>query len=165
MNAQGHRGRLGWTGLALALAAGLALWGTAACRSEKAAAPKVKEELSLTALKPVFGEAKDVTSGLADFTESDTGIILSYHFYLTDPTNADRDIARELAPKIRKLYGRFKNVDRVSFEVSLPDQASPDDWNPYVSFSLTRKIVKETAWSDLFDTDLLGSALDVKRTK
>jgi hypothetical protein len=165
MSTQGLRGRLGWTGLALAVAAGLALWGTTACRSEKPAAPQAREELSLAALTPVFGEAKDVTSGLADFTQSDKGIILSYHFYLTDQTSADQDIARELAPKIRKLYGHFKNVDRVSFEVSLPDQASPDDWNPYVSFSLTRKIVKETGWSDLLDNDLLGSALDIKRTK
>lgn len=165
MNTQDHRGRLGWTGLVLAAAAGLALWGTVACRPEKPAAPKAQEELSLASLTPVFGAARDITSGLADFTNSDKGIILSYHFYLTDQTNADQALARELAPKIRKLYDQFKNIDRVSFEVSLPDQASPDDWNPYVSFLLTRKIVKETGWSNLFDTDLLGSARDVKRTR
>jgi len=30
---------------------------------------------------------------------------------------------------------------------------------------MTRKIVKESGWSDLLDTDLLGIALDVKRTE
>jgi len=165
MRTQGHRGTFGATGVGLAVLAGLLLWGAAACRSEKPAAPKAMEMLSLAALTPVFGEARDANSGLADFTQSDKEIILSYHLYLTDQTNADREIARDLAPKVRKLYGRFKNVDRVSFEVSLPDQASPDDWNPYVSFSLTRKIVKETGWSDLLDNDLLAGALDVRRTK
>ncbi|HPW17330.1 MAG TPA: hypothetical protein PLP83_02995 [Candidatus Aminicenantes bacterium] len=167
MNTRRHRGGPGWTipALALAAAAGLALWGTTACRSEREAAPKVREEFSLASLTPVFGEARDANSGLADFTESDQGLILSYHFYLTDRTDADQEIARELAPKIRRLYGRFRNVDRVSFEVSMPDKASPDYWSPYVSFSLTRKIVKRTGWTDLLDTDLLGNALNVRRTR
>jgi hypothetical protein len=162
---QGRREAMRVAGLALAVLAGLAVAGAVACRSEKAAPPKTEEPLSLAALTPFFGEARDTHSGLADFTDTDHGLILSYHFYLTDPANADQEISRDLAPKIRKLYGHFKNVDRVSFEVSLPDQASPDDWNPYVSFSLTRKIVKETGWSDLLDNDLLGGALDVRRTK
>lgn len=165
MNAQRHRGRFGRTGLGLALAAGLVIWSATACRSERTAAAKVREEPSFESLKPVFGQSQDINSGLADFSLSDRGIILSYHFYLTDQANADRDIARELAPKVRKLYGRFPGVDQVSFEVSLPDLASPDEWKPYVAFSLTRKIVKETGWSDLLDTDLLGSAIDVRRTK
>lgn len=165
MNTQGHRGRLDRAYLALVVAAGLAIWGVTACKPEKTGPPKAQEALTREALTPVFGEAKDVSSGLSDFTQSDKGPILSYHFYLADQTNADQEIARELAPKIRKLYGRFKDVDRFSFEVSLPDQASPDNWTPYVSFSLTRKIVKETGWSDLLDTDLLGSALSVRRTR
>jgi hypothetical protein len=150
--------------LGVAIIAGLALWGTAACKAEKPAAPKTEDMLSLAVLTPVFGPAKDASSGLADFTQSDEEIILSYHLYLTDQTNADKEIARDLAPKIRRLYGHFGSVDRVSFEVSLPDSASPDDWKPYVSFALTRKIVKETGWSDLLDTDLLSVAIDVKRT-
>jgi hypothetical protein len=167
MNTLRHRGGLGIPALGLALAAVLVLVVASACRTEKpapASAP-AEEELSLQALTPVFGEAKDINSGLADFTLSDQGLILSYHFYLTDPSNADQEISRDLAPKIRKLYGHFKNVDHVSFEVSLPDEASPVGWNPYISFSLTRKIVKETGWSDLLDTDLLSGALDVKRAK
>jgi hypothetical protein len=167
VNNSRHRKGFGLPGLGLALAAGLALVVASACKTEKPAptpAP-AEEELSLQALTPVFGEAQDTNSGLADFTLSDEGLILSYHFYLTDPSNADQEISRDLAPKIRRLYGHFKNVDRVSFEVSLPDQESPVGWDPYVSFSLTRKLVKETGWSDLLDTDLLSGALDVKRAK
>jgi hypothetical protein len=165
MNTQKHRKTSGLWGLGLVILAGLVLGGAVACRSEKPAAPKTEDMLSMAVLTPVFGEAKDVKPGLADFTQSDTEIILSYHLYLTDRTNADGEIARDLAPKIRKLYGHFGNVDRVSFEVSLPDLSSPDDWRPYVSFALTRKIVKESGWSDLLDTDLLSIALDVKRTE
>lgn len=165
MNTLRHRRAAGERAVGLALAAGLALFVAAACRTEKPAPAPAEEELSLEALTPVFGEAKDINSGLADFTLSDQGLILSYHIYLTDPSIADQEISRDLAPKIRKLYGRFKNVDRVSFEVSLPDQASPVGWNPYVSFSLTRKLVKETGWSELLDTNLLSGALDIKRAR
>jgi len=154
----------GPSGIALAALVVLVMVGAAACKSERSAAPKVKRELSLSLLKPVFGEARDARSGLADFSESDEGIILSYHLYLPDRTDADREIARELAPMVRRLYGRFDSVDRASFEVSLPDMSSPDGWKPYVSFVLTRKIVKESGWSELLDTDLLKVAVDVKKT-
>lgn len=164
MNTQEHRRASGAWGLGLLILAGLALLASAACRSEKSALPKTEGMLSLAVLTPVFGEAKDAASGLADFTQSDAEIILSYHLYFTDRSNADAEIARDLAPKIRRLYGHFASVDRANFEVSLPDLASPDEWKPYVSFVMTRKIVKETGWSDLLDTDLLGAALDVKRS-
>jgi hypothetical protein len=165
MKTRNRRGGYGWGALGLAVLAALALGGSVACRSDKPAPPKTEDMLSEAALTPVFGEAKDMNPGLADFTQSDKEIILSYHLYLTDRTNADKEIARDLAPKIRKLYGHFPSVDRVSFEVSLPDQSSPDDWKPYVAFALTRKLVKESGWSDLLDTDLLSIALDVKRTE
>jgi len=163
MKTQEHRGVSGPWRLGLAVLVGLALWGSVACRSGKPAPPKTKDMLSLAALTPVLGEAKDTSSGLADFTQSEKEIILSYHIYLTDRTNADAEIARDLAPKIRRLYGHFESVDRASFEVSLPDTASSVGWKPYVSFVLTRKIVKETGWSDLLDVDLLAVAIDVKR--
>ena len=165
MNARITRGTSIAGGLGLVALAGFILAGAAACRAEKPAAPKTKEMLSLAALTPVFGSAEDTKAGLADFTQSDTEIVVSYHVYLTDLTNADTEIARDLAPKIRKLYGRFGAVDRVRFEVSLPDQSAPDDWKPYVSFVLTRKIIKETGWTDLLDTDLLSAAIDVKRAQ
>jgi len=165
MKTQKSRRVSGSWGVGLAVLAGLVLWGSGACRSEKSAQPKTEDALSLAALTPVLGEARDTSSGLADFTQSDEEIILSYHLYLTDRTNADQEIARDLAPKIRKLYGHFRTVDRVSFEVSLPDPSSAVDWNPYVSFVMTRKLVKETGWSDLLDTDLLSVALDVKRAE
>ena len=165
MNTEQQR-RTPWLwGIGLVALAGLALAGSTACRSDKPARPKTEEMLSLGALTPVFGEARDAASGLADFTQSDTEIILSYHLYLIDRTNVDAEIARDLAPKIRKLYGHFGSVDRAGFEVSLPDPSSPDDWKPYVSFALTRKIIKEVGWSDLLDTDLLSAAIDVKRTE
>jgi hypothetical protein len=152
-------------GFGLAVLAGLIVASAMACKAEKPAAPKTEEMLSMAALTPVFGNARDTKAGLADFTQSDTEIVLSYHLYLADLTNADKEIARDLAPKIRKLYGQFGAVDRVRFEVSLPDPSAPDDWNPYVSFVLTRKIVKETGWSNLLDTDLLSVAIDVKRAQ
>jgi hypothetical protein len=150
--------------LILAVLACLLVAGAVACRAGKPAGPKTGEVLSFATLTPVFGYAKDRKSGLADFTQSDTEIVLSYHLYLADLTNADAEISSDLAPKIRRLYGHFLSVDRASFEISLPDLSSPHDWDPYVSFVLTRKIVMKTGWSDLLDTDLLSVALDVKRT-
>jgi hypothetical protein len=165
MKRQNRRGTYGLGTLGFAVLAALALWGLAACRPEKTAPRPAEQLLSMDTLMPVFGEARDVNSGLADFTQSDKEIILSYHLYLTDRTNADKEMARDLAPKIRKFYSHFPSVDRVSFEVSLPDSSSTDDWRPYVSFALTRKLVKESGWSDLLDTDLLSIAVDVKRTE
>ena len=103
MNTRERKGLFGAWGLAVVALAGLVLVSAAACKSEKPAPPKVKKELSLGVLTPVFGVARDANSGLADFTQSDEEIILSYHLYLTDRTNADREIARDLAPKIRSL--------------------------------------------------------------
>jgi hypothetical protein len=159
-----------WSGslfarLGFAALIGLLVAGAVVCRAEKSAAAKTGEMLTLATLTPVFGQAEDVRSGLADFTQSDTEIVLSYHLYLTDMADPVAAISRDLAPKIRKLYGHFPHVDRVSFGISLPDQSSPGNWNPYVSFTLTRKIVKETGWSDLMDTDLLSVALDVHRAR
>ena len=102
--------------------------------------------------------------GLADFAQSDSEVILSYHFTPADPTNADQEIARDLAPKLRKLYGHFKTIDRAVFEVSLPSPENEEAWKPYVSFVMTRNLMKETGWSDLLDMDLLSTALEVKRT-
>jgi hypothetical protein len=154
------RGRLG-----LAVVACLAAAGVFACRAGKTSGATTAEMLSLATLTPVFGRAQDTESGLADFTQSDTEIVLSYHLYLTELTDPDAEIARDLAPKIRKLYGHFPRVDWVSFEIFLPDQSAPNDWNLYVSFALTRRIVRETGWSDLLDSDLLSVALDVRRTR
>jgi hypothetical protein len=169
MNARKTMRTLIGPALGLFVLAGLVLAGTAACRAEKSAASKtrviIEEPVTLAALLPVFGDAKDTKSGLADFSQSDTEIVVSYHLYLADLTNADKEIARDLAPKIRRLYGHFGSVDRARFEVLVPDLSSPDDWNPYVSFALTRKIVRETGWSDLLDTDLLSVAIDVKRAE
>jgi hypothetical protein len=153
------RGRLGLAALACLTA------GVFACRSGQTPGAKTDKMLSLATLTPIFGQAEGAASGLADFTQSDTEIVLSYHLALTDPTYSDAEIARDLAPRIRKLYGHFPRVDRVNFEISLPDQSAPDDWDLYVSFALTRKIVKETGWTDLLDTDLLSVARDVRRTR
>lgn len=147
-----------------AVLAGLAVLGSTACRSGKTASPPVEEMLSLPILTPIFGEAKNFGSGLADFAQSDSEVILSYHFTPADPTNADQEIARDLAPKLRKLYGHFKTIDRAVFEVSLPSPENEEAWKPYVSFVMTRNLMKETGWSDLLDMDLLSTALEVKRT-
>jgi hypothetical protein len=152
--------------VSVALAA-LALVVAVSCKAEHpapaGARAKNEQTLTMAALVAVFGGAEDAKSGLSDFTRSDKEIFLSYHLYLTDSAGADNEIARDLAPKIRRLYGHFADVDRACFEISLPNPGSAYEWKPYVSFTLTRKIVRTVGWSDLLDTDLLSAALDVKR--
>ncbi len=138
---------------------------TACCSSVQRASSSAGEGLSLEALTPIFGAAEDARSGLADFTESEREVLLSYHAYLADPADADREIGKDLAPKIRELYRRFKNVDRVAFGIALPNPGGEADWKSYVSFVMTRKLVDETEWSNFLDADLLRIAFDVRRTE
>lgn len=121
---------------------------------KEAAAMRFEDEImTMKTLQPIFGVAKDASSGIYDAIFSDNELFISYRFYTTEPSDIDDDIGLELAPKIEKFYNTFKTPDRVVFGiyVSRPDYVGR--WDPYCSFAVTRKIIKQSEWTTLIAKD------------
>jgi hypothetical protein len=135
---------------------------TTNCKSEKKAETKGREAIELSMLIPIFGDPQNDQSGVVDVQQTDEGLILAYHFATEEKSDFDDDIGRDLGPKIREFYKKFPQADQVVFGVSLPTTLDVAGWESYVSFTMTRKLVEETDWTQLLDDDLLKVALDVK---
>jgi hypothetical protein len=138
----------------------------ATCKSKEAKELKPVEEqevVTLEALKPVLGEAKENVSGVVDVTGDAQELIISYRYYDEDQQNYDDDMVKEMAPKIQALYKEFSIVDRVVFQISSNNPLMAGDWRPYVSFVLTRKIVEEIQWSELMTEEFLKRVIEFKR--
>lgn len=74
---------------------------------EETKAEKVEVELAeitLDAVKPIMGEAKDDISGIVDLAKGENELIMSYRFYTTDTADLDSRIGLDLAPKLKALY-------------------------------------------------------------
>jgi hypothetical protein len=162
MTNRGSR-RIRLLGLALLAVAIVGFLG--ACKgkeTEEAQAVQQAEAINLETLKPIFGEAKDDVSGVADVTSDAAALIVAYRYYDADLQNLENDLVTELAPKIQELYKTFRSLDRVVFEITVNSEA-PGEWKPYVSFALIRKIVDEIQWSGILAEDFLRAVLDYKR--
>ena len=136
-----------------------------ACKGKEAEEVKTVEQagtVNKETLSPIFGEAKDDVSGLMSVAPDGAQLTLGYRYYDADLQNLDNDLVMELAPKIQALYKDFHSLDRVVFEVTVNGE-TPGEWKPYISFTLTRKIVDEIQWSGILAEDFLRSALEHKR--
>lgn len=129
-----------------------------ACKSEEI--PEL-EIIPLSTFYSIFGEAKDTNSGVYDVEQTDKENLISYHFYLEELSEFDREIGIELAPKIKEFYKKVKEADRVAFRIYVPRMAE-FPWKPYVFFVVTRKLIEETDWTELLDAGLLEVVMDVK---
>ena len=87
--------------------------------------------------------------------------LVVYHYYATDLGSFDKDFGQALAPKLRELYKKLKDIDRVAFDVFIPSEGV-EPWRPYVHFTVTRKIMEETDWTKLLDVDFFQTVLDLK---
>ena len=118
--------------------------------------------IPLSEIYSIFGEAKGTKSGVLDILQSVGEVIISYGFYPKDISEIDKEIGIELTPKIKDFYKKEKNVDKGIFIVFVPSPVRPSGWKPFVSFLITRDLVKKASWTNMLDTELLDLALEVK---
>src|SRR5512140_1370519 len=130
----------------------------------KPAKTKIMEELTLPDMRAVLGTPTDDSSGVSDFSQGDSGeIIVAYHYYDVDLDNDETDFASEIAPRIQSLYKKFKNLDRVRFEIVTNNPAAPPLWKPFSQFTMDRKTLEKLHWTWFVSRDILDQVLRNKK--
>jgi len=123
------------------------------------------ERVTVDSIAAVMGKPEADKSGIFDLGKGENEVQIIYHFYTTEPKDIDDDIGREMGPKIRDLYKKFKKIDRVEFLISILDPDKHVDWVPYCTFVLTRKVINETDWTKLLDDDFFKVVQELKYTR
>jgi len=142
----------------LALAAATIIF-ISACKAKETTEAGVVEkaapadQITMPMVASVLGKAEADHSGAFDMTIGDNELWIVYHFYTPEIQDIDDDIGVDMAPKIKELYKTFKTLDRVVFVVHVSHPDSIPEWKPYCAFVMTRKVIKETNWTDLLDRD------------
>jgi len=149
--------------LCLALVLGLAVASSAAMQAKPAGQmtkEKAIEELSLPDVRSVLGTPMDDSSGVSDFSLGDNReVIIAYHYYDVDEDNYETDFASEIAPLLQRLYRKFKNLDRVRFEIVTNNPAPPPLWKPFSQFTMDRKTIEKLRWTWFVARDVLDQVL------
>ena len=121
---------------------------------------KVIAELTIADMRSVLGTPGDDSSGVSDFSLGNDGeVIIAYRYYDVDEDNYETDFASEMAPKIQALYKRFKNLDRIRFEIVTNNPAAPPLWKPFSQFSMDRKSLEKLHWTWFVARDILDQVL------
>jgi hypothetical protein len=143
----------------LPLILGLALVAALAAQTQQTKV-KVIDEITLPVLRSVLGTPMDDASGISDFSHGDNGeIIIAYHYYDVDRDNYETDFASEIAPRIQNLYAKFKNLDRVRFEIVTNNPAAPPLWKPFSQFTMDRQTLEKLHWTWFVVRDILDQVL------
>jgi hypothetical protein len=124
-----------------------------ACKKEAGTSAE-SEEITLESFATVLGKAETDKSGIVELRKTGQGLVVHYHLYLPEAQDFDELVGKDLAPKIEKLYGTFKTIDKVTFEVETPDLAETGEYRPYCDFDMTRKIYSQLNWTNLLARDL-----------
>jgi len=132
--------------------------------TEAGAAEKAEpaDQITMPMVAAVLGKAEAEHSGVFDMTIGDNELWIVYHFYTPEIQDINDDIGTDMAPKIKELYKTFKTLDRVVFVVQVSHPDSPMEWKPYCAFVMTRKVIKETNWTDLLDRDFFQVVQELK---
>lgn len=145
--------------LILCAAVGPALAGQAS-KPGQTVKPRVIDELTLPEMRVVLGTPRDDSSGISDFSQGDDGgIIIAYHYYDVDRDNYETDFASEIAPKLQALYQKYKNLDRVTFEIVTNNRDAPPLWKPFSEFTMDRKTLEKLHWTWFVARDVLDQVL------
>jgi hypothetical protein len=126
--------------------------------AEKTTAPAV---LSADPLYAVLGKTDTEISGAADIQIGEDGVTVDYHYYLDKEQAFDKTFGPHIAPKIRELYAKVKEIDTVYFDVSVTDLGA-ELWKPRLHFAVDRKMIVETDWTKLLDDDFFQVVKDLK---
>jgi hypothetical protein len=144
----------------LTLILGLALVSALAAQGQQPAKTKVMDEITLPNLRSVLGTPMDDASGISDFSRGDNGeIIIAFHYYDVDQDNYETDFASEIAPRLQTLYGKFKNLDRVRFEIVTNSPDAMPQWKPFSMFTMDRKTLEKLHWTWFVARDVLDQVL------
>jgi hypothetical protein len=152
----------------LTLVVSMAIFISACKGKEKTEAPSVEkaavqpEEITMDTVSAVLGKAEAEKSGIFDLAKTDHELQVVYHFYTLEMKDIDDDIGVEMGPKIKDLYKKFKIIDRVVFAVQVSHPDTLSEWKPYCFFVMTRKVIRETNWTDLLDTDFFKVVQELK---
>lgn len=157
-----------WLSRVLIAAAVVGLSVVSAAAQAKPAQPSVKEkvvnEVTLSEVQSIFGIARDDHSGVSDFSRGDNGgIIIAYHYYDVDESHYENDFAMDITPKIQQMYKKFKNFDKVRFEVVTNNPAAPPLWIPFAAFDIDRKTVEQLHYTYFVAKYILDQTLQNKK--
>lgn len=130
----------------------------AATTVENEKAPVV---LSDDPLYAVLGKADADKSGAADIQIGEDAVRVNYHYYLDKEKAFDKTFGPHIAPKIRELYDKVKEIDNVIFDVSVTD-LGVEVWKPRLHFAVDRKTIVETDWTKLLDDDFFQVVKDLQ---
>jgi hypothetical protein len=129
--------------------------------SETTEKPKTPALLSDDPMYAVLGKADTDISGAADIQIGEDAVTVNYHYYLNKEQDFDKTFGQHIAPKIRELYAKVKEIDTVFFEVSVSDLGA-ELWKPRLHFAVNRKMIVETDWTKLLDDDFFQVVTDLK---
>ena len=76
-----------------------------------------------------------------------------------DQDNYETDFASEIAPKLQALYKKYKNLDRVTFEIVTNDPDALSSWKPFSRFAMDRKTLEKLHWTWFVARDVLDQVL------
>ncbi|MCX6567319.1 MAG: hypothetical protein NTW38_13015 [Candidatus Aminicenantes bacterium] len=152
----------------LAGSAALGLFALAGCKkevpapaSEMTEKPMATTVLSADPLYTVLGKTDADISGAADIQIGDDAVTVNYHYYLDKEQVFDKTFGPHIAPKIRELYAKVKEIDTVYFDVFVTDLGA-ELWKPRLHFAVDRKMIVETDWTKLLDDDFFQVVKDLK---
>jgi len=125
---------------------------------------KVINHVTFREVRAVLGRASDDNSGVSDFSQGDNGgVIIAYHYYDVDQANYETDFASEITPKIQQMYLKFKNFDRVRFEVVTNNPSAPPLWIPFAAFEIDRKTIEQLHYTWFVARYILDEVLKHKK--
>jgi hypothetical protein len=151
--------------------AAVLMFSLSACKQKAKPDEAVREvgieptQVTVDSVAAVMGKAGADKSGVFDVGKGERDVQIIYHFYTTEPKDIDDDIGREMGPKIRDLYKKFKTIHRVEFLINILDPDKHVDWVPYCTFAITRKVMDETDWTKLLDDDFFKVVQELKYTR
>lgn len=125
---------------------------------------KVVREVTLRQIRSVLGIATDDISGVTDFSQGDNGeVIIAYRYYDVDQANYETDFASEITPRIQAMYNRFKNLDRVRFQVVTNDPSGSLQWVRFSEFVIDRKTIADLHYTWFVARYILDQVLKNRR--
>lgn len=125
---------------------------------------KVVNAVTFREVRGVLGTAADDNSGVSDFSQGDNGgVIIAYHYYDVDQANYENDFAMDITPKIQMMYKKFKNFDRVRFEVVTNNPSAPPLWIPFSTFEIDRKTIEQLHYTYFAARYVLDQVLKNKK--
>jgi hypothetical protein len=69
----------------------------------------------------------------------------------------------DITPKIQMMYKKFKNFNRVRFEVITNNPSAPPFWVPFSTFEINRKEVEELHYTWFVARYILDKVLENKK--